>query len=120
MTQVKIVQQIQAQKADYVLALKKNYPTFYTQIEEKFKFLRTFSNYSSEVSYEQRLRKDIIVLKNDEFGRFPFPNSPIFIIKNNGADFKPLSWSNEFVIFGIKRLGKSSFICLLFLLMLLF
>lgn len=56
-TQVKIVQQIQAQKADYVLALKKNHSTLYTQIEEKFESLRNCSDYPSEVSYEQRLEK---------------------------------------------------------------
>ncbi|QIZ72208.1 ISAs1 family transposase [Oxynema aestuarii] len=56
-TQVKIVQQIQAQKADYVLALKKNHSTLYTQIEEEFESLRKSPSNPSEVSYEQRLEK---------------------------------------------------------------
>ncbi|MBP0006590.1 MAG: ISAs1 family transposase [Cyanobacteria bacterium SBC] len=58
-TQVEIVRQIQAQKADYVLALKKNHPTLYTQLEEEFKSLRKSPDDSSEFSDEQRLEKGL-------------------------------------------------------------
>lgn len=57
-TQSEIVRQIREQKADYVLALKKNHPTLYSQVEEKFQQLPTLTqDESAGMSYHQHLGK---------------------------------------------------------------
>ena len=57
-TQAEIVRQILEQKADYVLALKKNHPTLYSQVEEKFQQLPTQPpDESAGMSYHQHLEK---------------------------------------------------------------
>jgi len=56
-TKTEIVRQIQEQKADYVLALKKNHPTLYAQVEAQFKSIQQSNIEFQEISYEQQIEK---------------------------------------------------------------
>lgn len=56
-TQTEIVRQIRQKKADYVLALKGNHPTLYSQVKDWFNTARTNNFEGIQVSYDQRLEK---------------------------------------------------------------
>jgi predicted transposase YbfD/YdcC len=56
-TQTEIVRQIQNKKADYVLALKANHPTLYTQVKQWFELAQKNNFKGVEVSYDCRIEK---------------------------------------------------------------
>lgn len=56
-TQKEIVRKIQAKKADYVLALKGNHPTLYSQVKDWFTTAKNNNFQGFEVSYDQRIEK---------------------------------------------------------------
>ena len=51
-TQTEIARQIQAQGADYILALKANHPTLYAQVEQWFKIAQVSNFQGIEYSYD--------------------------------------------------------------------
>lgn len=56
-TQTVIVRQIQQKKADYVLALKGNHPTLFSQVKDWFNTAKKNNFEGVEVSYDQRIEK---------------------------------------------------------------
>ncbi|NEP46890.1 MAG: ISAs1 family transposase, partial [Okeania sp. SIO2H7] len=56
-TQIDIVKSIQEKKADYVLALKGNHPTLYTQVKEWFSQHRALGFEHKTVNYDERIEK---------------------------------------------------------------
>jgi predicted transposase YbfD/YdcC len=56
-TQTEIAQQIIAKKADYVLALKANHPTLYSQVKEWFEKAQAQQWKGINVSYDKRIEK---------------------------------------------------------------
>ena len=56
-TQREIVELICQKKADYVLTLKKNHPTLYTQVKDWFETARTQEFVGIEISYDSRTEK---------------------------------------------------------------
>lgn len=56
-TQTEIVRKITDKKADYVLALKANHPTLYSQVKNWFNEAKKTQFKGIEVSYEQRIEK---------------------------------------------------------------
>ena len=56
-TQTKIVKQIQEKKADYVLSLKENHPTIYSQVKEQFNLMKNQGFEDQKISYDYRIEK---------------------------------------------------------------
>jgi predicted transposase YbfD/YdcC len=56
-TQTEIAKQIIDQKGDYVLALKANHPTLYSQVKEWFEQAQAQQFQGIDVSYDQRIEK---------------------------------------------------------------
>jgi predicted transposase YbfD/YdcC len=56
-TQTEIAKQIVANKADYVLALKANHPTLYSQVEQWFETEKANNFQGVDVSYDKRIEK---------------------------------------------------------------
>lgn len=56
-TQTEIAKQIIAKKADYVLALKANHPTLYSQVKEWFEQAQAQQFQGMNVSYDKRIEK---------------------------------------------------------------
>ena len=56
-TQTEIIRVISQKKADYVLALKSNHPTLYTQVKHWFETSRTQQFVGIEISYDSRTEK---------------------------------------------------------------
>lgn len=56
-TQTEIAKQIVAKKADYVLALKANHPTVYSQVQQWFETAVTNNFIGIEFSYDKRIEK---------------------------------------------------------------
>jgi predicted transposase YbfD/YdcC len=56
-TQTEIAKQIVAKKADYVLALKANHPTLYSQVEQWFETAVANNFRGVDVSYDKRIEK---------------------------------------------------------------
>ncbi|MBP0031228.1 MAG: ISAs1 family transposase, partial [Roseofilum sp. Guam] len=54
-TQTEMVRKLQEKKADYVLSLKKNHPTLYTEVEQKFNSLKAHPSQSGYIDYDQRV-----------------------------------------------------------------
>jgi len=82
-TQTAIATQIYNAKADYVLALKANHPTLYGQVKDWFEQAIAQGFEGVNFSYDERVEKDIIVLKSVKFGVFQFLNY-LYIIKMIG------------------------------------
>jgi len=80
-TQTAIATQIYNAKADYVLALKANHPTLYGQVKDWFEQAIAQGFEGVNFSYDERVEKDIIVLKSVKFGVFQFLNYHLYIIK---------------------------------------
>jgi len=83
-TQTAIATQIYNAKADYVLALKANHPTLYGQVKDWFEQAIAQGFEGVNFSYDERVEKDIIVLKSVKFGVFQFLNYHLYIIKMIG------------------------------------
>ncbi len=121
-TQTAIINHIQAKKADYVVALKANHPTLYTQVKNWFEQAQAHQFDGIQFSYDYRRSKGHHRLEKrwcwavplEAFGGLYQQAQWLGLQK----DFKVLSWLNEFVIFGIKPLVKSNFISVLSPLML--
>jgi len=56
-TQIEIAKRIIDKKADYVLALKANHPTLYSQVSEWFEIARADNFPGIDVSYDKRIEK---------------------------------------------------------------
>ncbi len=56
-TQTEIAKQIVAKKADYVLALKANHPTLYSQVQQWFETAVANNFMGIEISYDKRIEK---------------------------------------------------------------
>jgi len=81
-TQTAIATQIYNAKADYVL--KANHPTLYGQVKDWFEQAIAQGFEGVNFSYDERVEKDIIVLKSVKFGVFQFLNYHLYIIKMIG------------------------------------
>ncbi|GEM_PF-4346740 len=69
-TQTKIVRSIQEKKADYVLSLKRNHPTLYAEVEQKFNPLKNNGVQSGNLTMTNEWKRDITTEKKEKFGRF--------------------------------------------------
>jgi predicted transposase YbfD/YdcC len=56
-TQTEIAKQIVAKKADYVLALKANHPTLYSQVQQWFETEKANNFMDIKISYDKRIEK---------------------------------------------------------------
>lgn len=56
-TQTEIAKQIVAKKADYVLALKANHPTFYSQVQQWFETAVANNFMDIKINYDKRIEK---------------------------------------------------------------
>jgi len=101
-TQTAIATQIYNAKADYVLALKANHPTLYGQVKDWFE-QAIAQGFEVNFSYDERVEKDIIVLKSVKFGVFQFLNYHLYIIKMIGWDLS-VSWWCGYETYGTKLL----------------
>jgi len=65
-------------------ALKANHPTLYGQVKDWFEQAIAQGFEGVNFSYDERVEKDIIVLKSVKFGVFQFLNYHLYIIKMIG------------------------------------
>lgn len=87
-TQTEIAKQIVAKKADYVLALKANHPTLYSQVEQGLKLLLLTISEALMSGMTNEFRKVIIAEKFVKFGVSPRVRLVSFINPRSGQDCK--------------------------------
>ncbi|MGK7877368.1 MAG: ISAs1 family transposase [Xenococcaceae cyanobacterium] len=94
-TQTEIVRQLQQKKADYVLTLKRNHPTLYSQVKDWFNLAQAHNFEGLEVSYDQRIEKGHHRLEKRQVWAVP--------VEAFGGLYQQQQWSGLKSIVMVKR-----------------
>lgn len=94
-TQTEIIRLISQKKADYVVALKSNHPTLYTQVKNWFETARTQQFVGIEISYDSRTEKGHHRVESRKVWAVP--------VAKLGGLYKQEQWANLRTIVIVER-----------------